>query len=352
MATITVAMIVRNEAHILEQTLTKLTGYYDELILVDTGSTDTTKEIAKKFTDNIYDFPWIDDFAAARNCAFDKATQDWIMCIDADDVIEQGKQEQFRAYLDSLDKDKVHIIKLPVYCSETTAFDQIRVVQKGKGRWIGKIHEIVDHDYSKEITSDVVCIKHEKPKESLVRDPNRNLRIIEGFMKDVPRYTFYNGRELKAQGRYKEAIVVFKRYLDIAVWWWEKHYACIDLANCYYCLGDIENSRKYDLEAIGINDRIIDPYIQLAKLAYDKQDWKGVILWCEAGLAIRDRQPALFDYIPNHTYIPQDYLTVAYWNVGEYEKGIISSKKCVEFCPNDVRMINNLKFYEDRLKVH
>jgi glycosyltransferase involved in cell wall biosynthesis len=83
-------MITRNEEEYLEQCLNSVKDIVDEIIIVDTGSTDKTKEIAKKFGAKIYDFKWIDDFSAARNESLKHATKDWILVLDADEVIEKS----------------------------------------------------------------------------------------------------------------------------------------------------------------------------------------------------------------------------------------------------------------------
>ena len=75
MVTISVCMIVKNEEAVLERCLDSLNGIAEEIIIVDTGSTDKTKEIAAKYTDKIYDFTWIHDFSAARNFAFTLQTR-------------------------------------------------------------------------------------------------------------------------------------------------------------------------------------------------------------------------------------------------------------------------------------
>ena len=67
MVSVSLCMIVKNEEDVLERCLESAVDLVDEIIIVDTGSTDRTKEIAGRFTDQIYDFPWCDDFAAARN---------------------------------------------------------------------------------------------------------------------------------------------------------------------------------------------------------------------------------------------------------------------------------------------
>ncbi len=78
MIEISLCMIVKNEEKVLGRCLDSIADLMDEIIIVDTGSTDRTKEIAKKYTEHIYDFEWIDDFSAARNFSFSKATKDYI----------------------------------------------------------------------------------------------------------------------------------------------------------------------------------------------------------------------------------------------------------------------------------
>ncbi|WP_455714258.1 tetratricopeptide repeat-containing glycosyltransferase family 2 protein [Anaerosporobacter sp.] len=95
MITITACMIVKNEEETLERCLNSLKSLVDEIVIVDTGSTDRTKEIARKYTDKIYDFTWIHDFSAARNYSFSKATMDYIYVADADEEIDRENQEKF-----------------------------------------------------------------------------------------------------------------------------------------------------------------------------------------------------------------------------------------------------------------
>ena len=89
MITISLCMIVKNEEDVLERCLRSAEGIADEIIIADTGSTDQTKEIALRCGAKVYDFVWKDDFAAARNFAFSKATCDYLFWLDADDVVPE-----------------------------------------------------------------------------------------------------------------------------------------------------------------------------------------------------------------------------------------------------------------------
>lgn len=86
MISVSLCMIVKNEEDVLERCLKSVAGLVDEIIIVDTGSTDRTREIATHFTNQIFDFPWQDDFSAAQNEAFSHASMDYCMWLDADDV--------------------------------------------------------------------------------------------------------------------------------------------------------------------------------------------------------------------------------------------------------------------------
>lgn len=86
MISVSLCVIVKNEEEVLAGCLDSVKDIADEMVIVDTGSTDRTKEIAARYTDKIYDFEWVDHFAAARNFAFSKAEMDYILWLDADDI--------------------------------------------------------------------------------------------------------------------------------------------------------------------------------------------------------------------------------------------------------------------------
>ncbi|HTG69016.1 MAG TPA: glycosyltransferase family 2 protein, partial [Candidatus Udaeobacter sp.] len=103
MITISLCMIVKNEEQVLDRCLNSVKDLVDEIVIVDTGSTDSTKEIAANYTDRIFHFEWIDDFSAARNYSFRHATKDYILWLDADDLLQENDLEKFKALKQTLD---------------------------------------------------------------------------------------------------------------------------------------------------------------------------------------------------------------------------------------------------------
>ena len=96
MFTISLCMIVRDEEGTLRRCLDSVKEVVDEIIIVDTGSRDHTAEIAREFTEKVYEFQWIDDFSAARNYGLERATQDYCMWLDADDVLKPEEAEKIQ----------------------------------------------------------------------------------------------------------------------------------------------------------------------------------------------------------------------------------------------------------------
>src|SRR6266446_5605964 len=95
-------MMVRNEEEKLMACLQSAADLVDETVVVDTGSTDRTEEVADSFGAKVFDFPWVDDFAAARNECIRHATGDFIFWMDADERIDEVNREKLRVLLRSL----------------------------------------------------------------------------------------------------------------------------------------------------------------------------------------------------------------------------------------------------------
>lgn len=94
MAAISLCMIAKDEEEVLARCLSSICQAVDEIIVVDTGSCDGTKAAAREFTDQVYDFLWQEDFSAARNFSFSKGRMEYLMWLDADDVVPDRERER------------------------------------------------------------------------------------------------------------------------------------------------------------------------------------------------------------------------------------------------------------------
>lgn len=93
---VSLCMIVKNEQRFIARCLTAAKNIADEIIVVDTGSTDKTRDLALAFGARVYDVPWTEDFSAARNSSLEKATGDWILVLDADELIAPRDADRLR----------------------------------------------------------------------------------------------------------------------------------------------------------------------------------------------------------------------------------------------------------------
>lgn len=138
---ISLCMIVKNEENHLSRCLDSVHNLVDEIIIVDTGSTDRTKEIAKNYTPNIYDFEWTNDFSAARNESIKHAACQWILWLDADEYAAEEGKENLRQYLSELPHDKPRGFILPIY-NFTGKEGKGNIVASGAARIILRHHEV------------------------------------------------------------------------------------------------------------------------------------------------------------------------------------------------------------------
>lgn len=220
-------LIVKNEEELLSKCLDTLKGV-DEIIITDTGSTDKTKEIASKYTDKIYDFPWIDSFCKARNFSNSKATGEWILTIDADEEL-LTPMNTIKDILSKTDKELLNVI-----------------ITDGKGNehkfprlfknspdifWKGDIHNYLNRVAEQD--TEIRIRYGYSPAHK--KDPDRALRILTKVCKDNPKATrerYYLAREYFYREQWEKAIKELDIYLKLAKWLPEKNDAWLLRAKC------------------------------------------------------------------------------------------------------------------------
>ena len=242
--TLSLCMIVKNEASVLSRCLSSIRPAADEIIVADTGSTDHTKEIARSFGARVYDFPWCDDFSAARNFAVSKATMDYWMWLDADDVLPASQLCALLELKEQLCGD-IDIVMMKYETSfdeqgkPLFSFYRERILKTSRRYiWEGPVHEAVTP--SGALLYSPIAIWH---KKTHVKDSDRNLNIYEKWIQTgrplSARHQFYYGRELYDHSQYEKAALQFEQFLSRPDGWSvNKLDACRLLSCCCREKGD------------------------------------------------------------------------------------------------------------------
>jgi glycosyltransferase involved in cell wall biosynthesis len=195
---VSLTMIVRDESEHLPRCLQSVSGIFDEIVVVDTGSTDRTKEIAASFGARVFDFPWIDDFAAARNESLRHATGDYVFWLDADDVIQPPEREKLAAFLSRLPTDPVayrcrlEMVQPDGSVQETLFGGQLRLFPRLPAvRWKYAVHETVNPSLARagiHIRDWDVAIRHtgSASVEHIAAGIARDARLIPGLLAERP----------------------------------------------------------------------------------------------------------------------------------------------------------------------
>ncbi|WP_066632960.1 glycosyltransferase [Desulfolucanica intricata] len=213
--TVTLTMIVKNEATNLEACLNSVNEQVDEIVIVDTGSTDDTLLIARRYTDKIYHYPWHGDFSAARNFALEKASGEWILYLDADEKLNTGNS----SLKDLVNSDKsIEAYLLPIHNptgdsnSEYNRFLVLRLFKNnGRYRFQGKIHEQIIVEDPKSIgLAEEIVIEHKRlSSQERNRKRGRNLNLLKKACaddSDNPFLRYYLGVEWLMLGKPTKAL--------------------------------------------------------------------------------------------------------------------------------------------------
>lgn len=224
---LSLCMIVKNEEDNLKRCLESVKDIVDEMIIVDTGSTDSTEQIAESFGAKIYHYPWDDSFSNARNYSMKFAVCDWILLMDGDDELEKSDSQSILELVERNEAD-AYFFQTICYMGDEPGLDaannlNIRLIKNHMGYFFSNpIHEQIFTNIKEinplaKILNEPIKIYHYGylNKNVVKQDKrNRNIKILETELELYPDYAFtlFNlGSEYFAMGNYNKAIEYFAR---------------------------------------------------------------------------------------------------------------------------------------------
>ncbi len=361
MATISLCMIVKNEETVLARCLDSVQHLADEIIIVDTGSDDSTREIASRYTNKIYSYPWAFDFAAARDFSFSKATQKYIFWMDADDVFEVSHMEDF-LFWKECDFQNADMIFLPYHIASDesgnplVSCDRERIVRNHAGfSWEGCVHEVLTHPNQSNLAQLRLNIPiiHCSAKTSY---SDRNLLIYEKQIQSSKtltlRDTFYYGRELFYHEKWEEAIHHLTVFLQSSGGWKEnKIEACRILAQCFQHTSSFESALAALFYSFSYDTPRAEVCCDIGEAFLQKQQYQQAIFWYRMALTRpKDETSGAFILHDCYDYLPCMQLCVCYDRLGNLEKAELYNKKAGLYHPDSAAYLQNLEYFQSLRK--
>jgi glycosyltransferase involved in cell wall biosynthesis len=356
MISISLCMIVKNEAKSIANCLDSVKHIVDEIVVVDTGSTDETKEIIRNYTDLIFDFQWIDDFSSARNYSFSHATKEYILWLDADDVLLKEDQQKLNQLKQSLDKsvDSVTMIyhyAFDEYGNVSFSLRRNRLVKRSKNfQWHGAVHEFLAVGGT--ILNSDVIVTHKR----MHQQSGRNLSIYKNRLAKgeslKSRDLYYYANELRDQGKIQMAAEYYIQFLDGGEGWVEDQIsACDKLADIYSQLGDVIKERAFIFKSFEYDPPRAELCCRLGYHFLCIRDYKNAAFWYE--LATKLEKPKDSWGLHNEacwTWLPHIQLCICYYHLGDYEKSYDQNEIARGYRPLDEHVLHNKNHLEKLLK--
>ena len=371
-------LIVKNEP-LLEACILSFREHVAELVIVDTGSTDGTDKIAKKYADIFENYTecndpttgLINNFSQARQRSFDLATQKWIMWCDADDLLEGTESllqitQEFEANKQDLDGVSFLFPYEYSYDQEGQCtcrhYRERLFYNKQFFRWVNPVHEVVVPDEKAKIsmvTREEVLYKHRRQFSTKTMESGRNLRILRKYFEKVgetdARQMYYLGLECCNVGLLDESIKLLTRYIEISGWDDERVMACLKLVDIYQMMGNFSEGLKWAFKAVQINEQWGECYFAVARMFYflalaggpqEYRNWERCTHFAKTGLTFPPTRTLLFVNPMERDVEIHKYLNMAFNKLGRVEDALNSANTGLLKRPNDPILLGNKKLYD------
>lgn len=348
---LSLCMIVKNEEKTLGACLSSVKTACDEIIVVDTGSTDGTKAVAAGFGARVEDYVWQEDFAAARNYAMSLATKPYILWLDADDVLLPDALEKLLELKTLLD-GQVDAVMLPYHYAQdengrpTLVFERERIVRRAAGFvFSGVVHEAMS--VGGQVWHENIPVTHTRKHTA----SGRNLAIYEHWLsrgrRMTPRDQAYYAREIMAGGDYARAEQAFSAFLTMedgaAI---NRADAYLQRAECLKRLGRLGEAKESLLLSLGEGLPDAKALCALGLLAMEANEDRAAAFWYRCAMQAEDNAASGAFVNPDaRGYIPAMQLCVLYWRMGRHEEAERMNALALEMKPGDKAALSNVDFF-------
>ena len=365
MATISLVMIVKDEEDVLEKCIQSVEPIIDEFIIVDTGSTDGTKDIIKKYG-LLYEDEWISD-VINKQMAMKRATSDYMIIMDADEIIISNLQ-RLKNYADNgVDGVSCRIEEGdPVH----NTYHRMRLWTNSED-WVYDgpgMHGCISSTKPKRTIYDKkIKVKHAHVAKRKLTDnyyddiQNEYIEKISKHLEKNPddkRGWFYLSRTYKDHSEYYKAIWSYKKYLSFKDNYFieERWQAMMDMASLHRIYGEYEKAISCYEMASNEDSRRAEHYVEKGIMYYNMSVWDKAIESFEESLKIPfPEDTTLFINPRNYHIIPNDYLSVCYSKSKKYDKALNSSLMILNSIEEDDpvhdRIKRNCEWYSDKNKL-
>jgi len=345
--TISLCMIVKNEEKLLPQCLTSATGVFDEIIVVDTGSTDSTVEIAEQFGAKVYFHEWESDFAKARNISLSYATCDWIFILDADEALEREDIEMIKK---SVQLNKYNVIYCAVLSDSPNGWGRhysYRIFRRDKAHYEGIVHNQLIYEgkelftairiyhYGYNLSKEEMEVKFKRTEELL-------LQQIHEDSTDIFAHVNYL-RVLRAQKRYEEGIAHGKKAFPLCRGTMLKTHEQMIGLDMVFCMlmhkqyKEGENSCSELLKKYPAN---LDLLFLLGNLLMSQKKYQEAIQAFQEFLSVKENETkeARYDLLVVETlhmaHKVWANLSDCFFHSDDYQQAVIAAEKSIELKPD------------------
>lgn len=386
-APISVCFIVRDDetSGLLEECFESVRPHVEEIVVVDTGSSDATPEIAKRYADVFESFTECNDpetgaianFASARNRSFDLATRPWVMWMDSDDVLAGGEhikrlvefgEHNRKAQPDGLERDWCYLfpyeyIYAPSGQCVCLHYRERLISRRGAMRWVNPVHEVMipeDRANLILVPSDDVVFKHQRQRSK--KPPSfqagRNLRILQKFVEqdgcEDARQFYYLGLEYANAGNREQAVHWLTKYFGVSGWEDEKTMAALKLADIFFANGQHDEGIEWAFRAIKTKEDWGEGYFALARGFYSlatqgakggdvRRNWQKCAHHARTGLALPVTKTMLFVNPLERAVDAHVFLTMACSQLGDAAGALAHAVEAEKASPTDPNLQYNLR---------